>query len=316
MERRSNNKPLVSVIIPNYNHAEYLRKRIDSVLNQTFQDIEVILLDDFSADRSVEIFREYSDHPKITHIVANDTNSGSTFRQWKKGIDLAVGDWIWIAESDDWCEATFLESVLEYTDESIAISSCQSIVVSHEGSILWQSNSDKLIDKLDGKFFFKKHWNSNLIPNASMEIFKRKAYDEIEKYFLKYRHIGDWVFWCELSLKGNALVSGKKLNYFRKHPLDVQTKAIVSGAWHYEKLDLVDEFSSLGLINEEIRKKTFSDSYKQYLLSRHSIAKEHRRILVKKYYSRLGGKLFLIYARFLCFSFLKKIASSLRKLFK
>src|SRR5688572_4442057 len=127
MEVRSNNNnnPLVSVIIPNYNHAEYLRNRIDSVLNQTFQDIEVILLDDYSADRSLEILREYSDHPKVSHIVANDANSGSTFRQWEKGIDLAIGDWVWIAESDDWCETTFLESVLEYIDGSTVISCCQ-----------------------------------------------------------------------------------------------------------------------------------------------------------------------------------------------
>jgi len=302
----------VSVIIPNYNHSHFLKQRIGSVLNQTCQDFEIIILDDCSTDNSVQVIEEYRHHPKISAIVINTENSGSTFLQWRKGIEMARGEWIWIAESDDWCEKTFLETLLEYTDESAVISSCQSITVSHDGSILWQTNSDKLIDKLDGKAFFKKHWTSNLIPNASMAIFRRKAYDEIEKYFLKYRHIGDFVFWCELSLKGNALVSGKKLNYFRKHPLDVQTKAIVSGAWHYEKLELIEEFFSLGVINEEVKRKTFSDSYKQYLLSGQSIAKEHRRSLVKKYYSKLGGKLYLILTKYLCFSLLKKIASSLR----
>ena len=302
----------VSVIIPNYNHSHFLKQRIESVLNQTCQDFEIIILDDCSTDNSVRVIEEYRHHPKISAIVVNTENSGSTFLQWKKGIEMARGEWIWIAESDDWCEKTFLETVLEYTEGSTVISSCQSIVVSHDGSILWQTNSDKLTDKLEGKVFFGKHWTTNLIPNASMTIFRRKAYDEIEKYFLKYRHIGDFVFWCELSLKGNALVSGKKLNYFRKHPLDVQSKAIVSGAWHYEKLELVDEFSSIGLINEEVKRKTLSDSYRQYLLYRHNIDRKQRKLLKKEYHAKLGSKIYFAYTRFWCFSLLKKISTSLR----
>ncbi|MFM7595916.1 MAG: glycosyltransferase family 2 protein [Flavobacteriales bacterium] len=94
-------KTLVSVIIPNYNHAPFLKERIDSVLNQSYSHVEVILLDDCSSDNSREIIEEYRRNEKVKHIVYNQKNSGNTFIQWQKGVELALGEWVWIAESDD-----------------------------------------------------------------------------------------------------------------------------------------------------------------------------------------------------------------------
>lgn len=92
---------LVSIIIPNYNHAAFLQQRLNSVFQQTYQNFEVILLDDASTDASVAILNEYKDHPKVSHLVINERNSGSPFKQWQKGIALAKGEYVWIAESDD-----------------------------------------------------------------------------------------------------------------------------------------------------------------------------------------------------------------------
>lgn len=118
----------VSVIIPNYCHARFLNQRIDSVLNQTYRDYEVIILDDCSTDNSREIIESYRNHPKISHIVYNEKNSGSTFIQWEKGFELARGEYIWIAESDDVARSTFLEECMNafssYSDVSIVFSDC------------------------------------------------------------------------------------------------------------------------------------------------------------------------------------------------
>ena len=84
--------PQVSVIVPNYNHALFLRQRLDSIFNQNFQDFEVIILDDCSTDNSKEIIEEYRNRPQVSHIVYNDTNSGSPFKQWAKGCDVARGE--------------------------------------------------------------------------------------------------------------------------------------------------------------------------------------------------------------------------------
>lgn len=84
------NHPLVSVIVPNYNHARFLEERMESVLGQTYQNIEVIILDDCSTDNSREVIEKYRNNPKVAKIVYNDANSGSPFRQWKKGMELAL----------------------------------------------------------------------------------------------------------------------------------------------------------------------------------------------------------------------------------
>src|ERR1700722_2974587 len=103
--------PKVSVIIPNYNHAPYLRQRIDTVLGQTLQDFELILMDDCSTDDSRSIIAEYANDPRI-RIELNKKNSGGTFKQWKKGIALAQGEYVWIAESDDYSDRRFLEKLI------------------------------------------------------------------------------------------------------------------------------------------------------------------------------------------------------------
>ena len=142
----------VSVIIPNYNHSEFLEQRIQSVLNQTYQHFELIILDDASTDNSRAIIENYQDDPKINAIVYNQQNSGSTFLQWKKGIELAKGDWIWIAESDDWCEITLLQVLTDgiIRNPGCVISYCQSLMV--EGNkILWSSCTENLEQFLDGE---------------------------------------------------------------------------------------------------------------------------------------------------------------------
>ena len=79
-------KPLVSVILPNYNHSAYLRERIDSILTQEFQDFELIILDDRSTDDSVAVINGYKAHPRVSHIIVNEQNTGNTFIQWERGI--------------------------------------------------------------------------------------------------------------------------------------------------------------------------------------------------------------------------------------
>ena len=66
--------PLVTVIIPNYNHAKYLDERLQSVLNQTYSNFEVIVLDDMSSDNSLDIINKYVSHPKMSQIVKNKIN--------------------------------------------------------------------------------------------------------------------------------------------------------------------------------------------------------------------------------------------------
>lgn len=108
------NSPMVSVILPNYNHVVYLKERIESILNQTYQNFELILLDDCSADNSCDILNAYKEHPKVSALVLNEKNTGNTFLQWDRGIRLAKGKYVWIAESDDTADIHFLEATVAH----------------------------------------------------------------------------------------------------------------------------------------------------------------------------------------------------------
>src|SRR5215469_14515935 len=111
----SPDKPRVSVVVPNYNHAQFLPKRIDSILGQSFQDFEVLLLDDCSSDDSRSILSQYANNPRV-RIRLNGGNSGSPIKQWNKGVDLARGEYVWIAESDDYSHPRFLERLVAVLD--------------------------------------------------------------------------------------------------------------------------------------------------------------------------------------------------------
>ncbi|WNH11623.1 glycosyltransferase family 2 protein [Thalassobellus suaedae] len=218
--------PKVSIIIPNYNHALFLQERLDSVFNQTFQDFEVILLDDASTDGSVDLLNQYKDHPKVSHVVMNNENSGSPFKQWQRGIELAKGDYIWIAESDDYCELNFLESLLLFLkDEETVLAYCatkhfdeiqKSVYLDKWASQLdkvrWQSNYTN-IGCLEIKYYFRYR---NIIPNASAVLFKRTAILRVELP-LEMKFCGDWLIWLKLLQYGDIAYCCLPLNYFRKH---------------------------------------------------------------------------------------------------
>lgn len=93
--------PSNSVIMPNYNHALFIKQRIESVPNQSYQDFELIILDDCSSDNSREIIAQYRQNPKVIRIIYNQHKSGCVFKQWINGVVKAKGEFIWIVESDD-----------------------------------------------------------------------------------------------------------------------------------------------------------------------------------------------------------------------
>ena len=218
--------PAVSVIIPNYNYARYLEERISSVLNQTFQDFEVILLDDASTDESRVILERYREHPKVSHIVVNTENSGSPFAQWERGMALARGRYIWIAEADDSAEPDFLEQcfkALELHPEA-AIVKPMSTLIDSEGNLSEHrafedyepDGSVRLLEgnELDATYMLER----NYFYNASMLLFDiRKWHTLKDRSFMRYRYTGDWLFWGLLALDEKVLEVRRRLNRFRLH---------------------------------------------------------------------------------------------------
>lgn len=264
---------LVSAIIPNYNHGPYLRQRLDTVLAQTYPHLELIILDDCSTDDSRSIIESYRDHPRVSHIVFNEKNTGSPFKQWIKGIELASGSYIWIAESDDWCEPNFVSHVVEplRRDERGVVSYCQSHLVSGN-HIEWQSHYPKLLDCIEGTQFVNQFlFPSPAIFNASMAIWKKSCFPTLSSDFLAYRYSGDWLFWIELCSKGPVYVTGSVLNYFRKHTADMSSGAFRSGLNFVEALQIINSSFTGGFINKKTYESSYKRKFKEFWLVRDKI---------------------------------------------
>lgn len=100
----------VSVIVPVFNVETYLPKCLDSILNQTLTDIEVICIDDCSSDNSYEILKEYQTKDSRLKCYRNEKNIGQGLTR-NKGIDIAQGEYIAFVDSDDWIELDMYESL-------------------------------------------------------------------------------------------------------------------------------------------------------------------------------------------------------------
>ena len=220
---------MISVIVPNYNHAPYLNRRIDSILNQTYQNFELIILDDKSNDNSKEIIEQYRSNPHISHIIYNEENTGSTFKQWNKGISLAQGEYIWLAESDDVADPELLQTLFNNInkDVEIVLSFCQSYQINGQGEITGDfiARTEDINPELfatefvmDGKEFTSENLiYRNIIPNASAVLFKKEIFSKIGTASDKVSFSADWLLWMQILEYGKVIFSPRKLNYFRRH---------------------------------------------------------------------------------------------------
>jgi glycosyltransferase involved in cell wall biosynthesis len=221
--------PKVSVIIPNYNHAAYLEQRIATVLAQTFQDFELILLDDCSTDGSAELVKQYANHPKVTATVVNAKNSGSPFKQWNRGVALASGRFIWIAESDDFADERLLATLVAAIEQAdgIGIAFCHSWNVDETGKVNgdlhawyqridprhWQASYVNKGTEEIGRYLIHK----NALLNVSAVLFRKEVFVAAGQAPEDMYYCGDWLTWVRMLLTADVAYVAQPLNYFRNH---------------------------------------------------------------------------------------------------
>ncbi len=220
--------PKVSVIIPNYNHGRFLKQRIESVINQTYPNFEVIILDDCSSYNSLEIISEYADNPNIKRILLNDSNSGSPFKQWKQGVELASGDWLWFAESDDYADQKFLETMITALggQDGIGLLYCNSMIVIDEvisketfadiknrthQTIRWSANyRNQGLEEIEDYLLAY-----GTINNASAVLFNNKVLKESNPFDVDLKYIGDKYTYIKVLSRSDIFYVREALNYYR-----------------------------------------------------------------------------------------------------
>ncbi|HMO34117.1 MAG TPA: glycosyltransferase family A protein [Lacibacter sp.] len=226
----------VQVIIPNYNHASYLLQRLKTVSGQTYGAFQAHVLDDCSTDASRDIIDTFVVADARFSRNYNSVNSGSTFKQWNKGIAQAKGDYIWIAESDDAADEHLLESLVKKLEENpeTVLAYCQSYRMNQDGEITgnWQSFTDEMDEEqfkadfiMEGKEYIRRFLiHRNTIPNASAVVFRKAVYDQAGGAPESLRTNGDWLVWLKMLCHGKVAFVAQPLNYFRYHGCSVIAK--------------------------------------------------------------------------------------------
>lgn len=267
---------VVSIIVPCYNHAPFLRQRMDSILNQTFQDYEIILLDDASTDESISILKEYQHHEKVSQFVVNKTNSGNPFIQWQKGLSLAKSDYIWIAETDDLAEPTLLSKMYDRLSSSpeAGLIYCQSKTIDNKGQVgnslrvhtevlnpeLWKNDFQLNGGEAPLNYFFVK----NIVPNASAVLFKKSVLQSSNWIPNRFRYAGDWFAWIEITKKHAILFCSEVLNYHRFHANTTRTKSstLQYVLELYEIRKIINEYVE---VMPDIKERTWKVLFKKFV---------------------------------------------------
>jgi glycosyltransferase involved in cell wall biosynthesis len=231
--------PKVSVVVPNYNYAHYLAERLDTITRQTLPLYELIVLDDASTDDSLATLQRL--RSKINPepmVVESGSNSGSVFRQWLKGVKLARGEYVWIAEADDLSKPEFLESLVKLLEAhpDAVMGYSQSEQIDEYGQVLapdYLAYTDDLSRTRWSKTYVAEGAaeveaglaTKNTLPNVSAALFRRAPLLEVLETHINeiasFRIAGDWLVYLRLLLKGKLVFESNAYNQHRRHAASV-----------------------------------------------------------------------------------------------
>ena len=186
---------LLSVIIPNYNNSKYLKRCLDSIINNTYSNLEIIIVDDASTDNSVDIINSYKD--KRIRLIKNKTNLGAG-KSRNIGIKLSKGSYITFIDSDDYVDLDYFSYLISLTLKYDASIVCCSLTKSNNSLLVIDSN---FIDYL---LTFK-------VDMGPVKLYKKELFQNI--YFSNTRNYEDILFTSKMFLKSKRVVVSNLVKY-------------------------------------------------------------------------------------------------------
>ena len=168
--------PLVTIVVPMYNVEKYIEKCINSLLNQTYQNIEIIIINDGTKDNSLAIAERKAKEDRRIKIISQPNQGLSAARN--TGIDNASGDYICFVDSDDFIHTDYVKLLLEcILENDVDISVCNFFYIDEQGNTWKRKEKEK-----DRKIFFfyiyttgntvSKHLNFTLCPSHGKKLFR------------------------------------------------------------------------------------------------------------------------------------------------
>lgn len=261
-------KPLVSVCIPAYNNAAYIKETIDSILKQTYTNFELIICDDKSKDHTVEVIESIKD--ERIRLYKNEKNLGMS-GNWNNCLSKCNGEYIKLICADDMLREDCLEKEVQ-------------ALIDNPTAVLAESDT-KLFD-LDGKpkGFYKRYKTKGLengkkIARAGFFIknyfgaplantFRKSALEKAGGFDTWYTYILDYDFWVTLACMGDVYIIHEPLNYFRVRN-DSNTGEVMSGSktnvYVEEHIHLVNKFKEeLHLSDADIRRSVMIRKFRNF----------------------------------------------------
>lgn len=275
---RPSYRPLVSVIVPNYNHARFLPQRMASILEQSYGNIEIIVLDDASSDDSAKIIADITAKAPVdirTHF--NEANSGNVFAQWRKGIARARGELIWICESDDFCEPDFLARLVpHFADRSVALAFGRIQLSDADGTRrhgldryreeaeagIWDAPSKRPA----AAWFAGALGAANVIANVGGCLFRNIALPEaVWREASAMRVCGDLYLYLHLAGAGQIVYEPAAVAYFRQHEANTSLSGFGEAAFYEENIRVFLEIARRWDVPQATRERFLERLRAQYV---------------------------------------------------
>lgn len=249
----------ISIIIPTYNSEKVIKDTVISVLNQTYNNFELIIIDDNSIDSTYEIIKKFND--KRIKIFKNDHNLGF-IGNWNKALSQVNNDYFKILPDDDILEKTILEEQVKIFEKfpNLAIVGCKRIIIDENGKNLFSigqsintTNYSTYTEIIKATF----HFGSNIIGEPGSVLIDSKVLKSIHKFDSNFIHFIDLNFYLEiLSKHGDYYFINKPLYKFRVWPrsysLSSQKTYKKEAKLFFKKLYLENNLKLLDLLLHKI----------------------------------------------------------------
>jgi glycosyltransferase involved in cell wall biosynthesis len=216
----TNGEPLVSVILPCYNAAEYLVQSLESILHQTYRNLEVIVIDDGSTDETAAILRRYEAKDRRIRLVRNDINR-KLIHTLNRGIGLARGKYIARMDADDISFPERIEKLVRELENNPGVDFVSSgfYIIDARGKIIYTSVPKALTGK---PLKFVSFFSTPLLHPGLLirsEVLKEAGFSA------EYLHCEDYELFSRLALEGHeARNLGEPLIYYRANPASVSNQ--------------------------------------------------------------------------------------------
>ncbi|MHB1083815.1 MAG: glycosyltransferase family 2 protein [Thiobacillus sp.] len=223
--------PIVSICIPTYNGARYLEACLDSVLSQTYKDVEVLVVDDGSTDATLEILERYAACDQLIRLVRNKNNLGLV-GNWNRCIELANGEWIKFVFQDDLIAPTCVEEMLAASKPDNRLIVCRREFIFESVSDDIQDEYRKFteelsldsvfpnISEISAKAFCGKvldHSSANFIGEPTAVLFHRDVIRDYGNFNPNLIQLCDLEYWYRVGVNTGITHVPKTLAYFRVH---------------------------------------------------------------------------------------------------